>query len=558
MNNEIQVRKIIFKEFPKLKYYIFFSFFISLLLQSISLIPPVFMEKIVDIYIPNKNINSTFLSVFFFVMIPVLCAVISTISNYFFNIIGRKIGQRLMLECFEKLLYQPVKYYESHNSSETAYFCKNESMNYISFWIFDIPQLFSKIIIGIIVSIVIFRINIFLSLFMLLYIPLSVLPSNYFSKKIKNYVESIINNNAKANQIITDTFRGIKHVKTALLEEYRIRKLKIINDDSIKTWSKTSAIDNLNGTWTTTLVDSMFTGIIFAVSAFLIIKDCFTIGSLLLIMNYLPKFFSVVKFISNTNFNFKKQLAECSNFFAFLTMEDEKNSDNNKNEFQFNSSIKFENVSFRYDKDKPYILKNLSMNFEKNKFIGIIGISGSGKTTILDLLIKLYDNYSGEIYFDDINLKVISAKSLRQNVTKVSQDMFLFPGTIKENLKMVNESASENEIMNVIREVGLKEFIDNLPDGLDTLIGEDGNRISGGEKQRLCIAQGLLRNSKILLLDEVTANLDKNSEENIKNTILKLMMKYKLTVISISHRIDFLKNADIIYELKNGSINKIR
>jgi ATP-binding cassette subfamily B protein len=169
-------------------------------------------------------------------------------------------------------------------------------------------------------------------------------------------------------------------------------------------------------------------------------------------------------------------------------------------------------------------------------------------------LLKFYYNYSGRILIDDVDIKDINTESIRKNITKVSQDMFLFPGSLKENLLTVKPDASMLEIENVIESVGLIDFVEKLPDGLDTYVGEDGVQLSGGEKQRICLAQGLLRKSKILLLDEVTANVDVISENDIKNSILNLMKTNDLTVISISHRLKFLDKTDLIFVLENGKL----
>lgn len=554
MNTEKQVRKLVMIKLPKFWLYVVFSFVFALVIQLIALIPPILMKNIIDIYIPDKNMNKAIISIFIFALIPIITTTCSTFYNYCLNIAGRKMGQILTIMGFEKLIYQPIEYFDKNNSSELASYCKSEAMSYVVFWIFDIPQLFANILSGIVIFLLILDINIFIALGLLLYAPLSLLPSKYFAKKIEGYIKRITENNAKSSQLISDTFRGIKFVKTMVIEKIQLAKIKDINKDTVKVWSKTVAIDNLNGSWTNDLIDNLFTGVIFATCAVLIIADHLTLGMLVLILNYMPRIFSVIKSISKANFDFRKQLAQYDKFFNLIVMEDEKDKNNEKNSFKFNSKIEFKNVSFAYTEERGNILNSLNITLHKNQWIGIIGNSGAGKTTIFDLLLKLYDNYEGEILVDGVDLKDINAEDLRKSITKVSQDMFLFPGTIRDNLLLINPRASEGELLEVIDKVGLSNFINNLPKRLDTNIGEDGIQLSGGEKQRLCLAQGLLRKSKILLLDEVTANVDNISENDIKNTIHALMKENDLTVITISHRLNFLDKTSKIFVVKKGQL----
>ena len=554
MNNEKKVRKIVINTLPRFWFFVIFSFVIALMIQLVGLIPPILMKNVVDSYIPEKNLFDAMKSIVLFVTIPILTTIFSTFYNYCLNIVGRKMGQDLTIRGFEKLIFQKMSYYDTHNSAEMASYCKSEAVGYIVLWIFDIPQLAASIVSGIIVFSLLAHVNLYIAMGVLVYVPFSILPSKRLSQIIEKNIKKVVENNAKSTQIMTDTFRGIRFVKYMLLEGVQIAKLKEINSDTIKVWSKTAAIDNMNGLWTNQFIDNLFIGVIFSISAILIIKDYLSLGMLLLILNYMPRFFSVIKSVANTNFNFKKKLGEYDKFFELLIMNDQRKIDKSKKDFKFNSNISFKNVCFSYVEDRGCILNKLTLDIRKNKWIGIIGSSGSGKTTIFDLILKFYDNYKGEIFLDGIDMNDISTESIRKNITKVSQDAFLFPGTIKENLLMVKPSASDREINNVIDQVCLGDFINKLPQGIDTYIGEDGVQISGGEKQRICLAQGLLRGSKILLLDEITANIDIVSENNIKLTIAELKRNNDLTIVSISHRLSFLDQTDEILIIEKGQV----
>ena len=556
--NEQEVRKIILTTLPRFWWLVIFSFIFALIIQVVGLIPPILMRNVVDTYIPNKDLRSAIFSILFFVLIPVIATIFSTSYNYITTVAGRKMGQHLTMISFEKLMYQPIDYFEDNNSAEIASYCKTEAMNYVVFWIYDIPTLLAGICGGIAVLIIIADANFYISVGLLMYIPLSIIPSKFFGRIIESYVKKIVENNARSAQLIVDTFRGIKFVKSMLLEAKLSEKMKNYNDDTVKVWSKTAVIDNLNGSWTNNFLDSIFIGVIFAISAILIIYNQFTMGTLLLLLTLLPRFFAVMKSVSNANFNFRKQLAQYDKFFELIAMEDERNIESLNKEFSFVEGIRFLNVGYSYGNDRGSVLNGLNLVIPKNRWTGIVGRSGSGKTTMLDLLLKFYSGYSGSILIDGVDITTISTESIRKNITKISQETFLFPISLKENFLLVKPDATDSELMCAINDAGLADFINSLPEKLETYVGEGGVQLSGGQLQRICLAQGLLRESEILLLDEVTSNIDTQVENEIKENIANLMKTRGLTVVSISHRSSFLDKSDLIYVIENGEVTECK
>jgi len=553
-SNEIKARKIVTSSLHRFRLYVAFSFMFALIIQLVGLIPPLLMRNVIDNHIPNSDLSSAITSVVFFVSIPIVSTFLSTFYNYIITVAARNTGRTLTMLGFERLIYQPISYFDANNSAEVASYCKTEAMSYAVFWIFDIPRLAASILSGIIVYILIFVESPYIALGLLLYIPISILPSKKFAKMMGKYVKKIVDNNAKTNQLMTSAFKGIKFVKSMMLERAQLSKVKAINDDTVTVWSKTAAIEKLNANWTDNFVDNLFTGIVFSVSAIMVINGMATLGMLILLLNYSPLFFASIKAIAGANFQFASQLAQFDRFFEILAMDDESKHSNEGVEFSLKNSIRFNDVSFAYNEERGRILKGLNIELEKGKWIGIVGASGAGKTTIFDLMLRFYDNFEGSIYVDDTKIIDLSLRSLREGITKVSQDLFLFPGTLKENFLLIKPDATDEDLYEVIEDVGLGDFIKKLPDGFDTHVGEDGLLISGGEKQRICLAMGLLRGSKVLLLDEVTASVDLASEELIKKSIKKLMQSHDLTVVAISHRLNFLEDADYILSLEDGAL----
>lgn len=554
MNVEKIVRKKIIAQLPYFWLYVCLSFIISIVIQVLTLIPALFMQRIIDEYIPDKNMKNILFSFFIFTGIPILTTLLSTIYNYFINVAGRRFGQKLSVWAFEKILYQPMNYFNDQNSAELSSYCKSEANKYIVFLLFDLPSTFANIISGIVVYVFLFKISVPIAWMVLLAIPFAILPSLVIAKRIDKYIKKVVENNAKLSQIMTDTFRGIRLVKSMNLGKDRLHRINLVNEDIVKVWSRTAALDNLNGSWVSGFSNSLFTGSVFLLAVYLIIKGDLTVGMLVVILNYLPKVFSIVSNSTGINFSLKKQLAEFDKLFSIISMKDERDIIKTNIPFKFNKTIEFNNITFAYSSERGNVLNGLSLTINKNEWVGIVGRSGAGKSTIFDLLLRFYDYKEGQITIDNTDLKELNIEEVRRNIVLVSQDPFLFPGTIGDNLRMANKTVSNNEIIRVIEEVGLKSFFKELPDGLETELGENGIQLSGGEKQRLSLAQGLLQQSTILLLDEVTSNVDMKTEIEIKETIKRLMQSKDLTVISISHKLDFLEYADRVILIENGIV----
>ena len=217
-----------------------------------------------------------------------------------------------------------------------------------------------------------------------------------------------------------------------------------------------------------------------------------------------------------------------------------------------NSEINFSNVGFKYETTHEKAIKNISFSIKGNTMAAFVGHSGAGKSTIINLLPRFYDPQEGKIEVDGQNIKNVSLKSLRKNLSMVSQDVILFDDTVKNNIAYAKDNASQAEIEKACKYAAADEFIKKLPQGYDTLIGENGVRLSGGQKQRISIARAILKESPIILLDEATSSLDADSEQIVQNAILNLT-KNKTTLV-IAHRLSTIHNADKIFVLKNGKI----
>jgi len=215
-------------------------------------------------------------------------------------------------------------------------------------------------------------------------------------------------------------------------------------------------------------------------------------------------------------------------------------------------NVKFKNVNFKYGSKESAILNSINLNIEGGKITSLVGHSGAGKSTILNLIPRLYDRISGDILVDETSIYKTKISSLRKHISLVSQDTTLFDDTIRNNIAYANSDATDKDIVEVAKLSFAEEFINKLPNKYDTIIGENGVRLSGGEKQRLSIARAMLKNSKIILLDEATSSLDAETESKIQKAI-NLLTKDRTTLV-IAHRLSTILNSDKIYVINNGSV----
>lgn len=533
------------------------SIILYLLVQIISLITPLLMGFVIDEYIPNKEINKIIFGVILFVSIPLISVSLQSLYNYLIIKFGRKKGNDIAIEIMRKMIYQDNSYFDKENSLELLSYSSKEAVGFVNFYINDMSKLYVNVIISVVIFVVLLFLNPYLALIQLLYIPLTIFPVKKMMKNIELEVTQIVTKNAEINQTKGDVFKSIEFIKLNRLEEKKLEEVKNKNNFINKIWGKVAALDTTSGIWSSGFVTVLFTGITFIIGALFIVLETYDlkIGELVSIITYCGLLYSNVNVIIQSNINKKKKDAEYSKLFSYLELNGEIEENTNKKEFKLHNSIDFIDCNFKYN-DETIALKNINLTIQKGKWTGIIGKSGSGKSTLLDLITKLYRVSDSKILVDGIDINKIDTFSIREKVTKVTQDIVLFPGTIEDNMKLINAKITEKEIIEVLDFVELNDYINSLPKGIKTDVGEAGKLMSGGEKQRLSIAMGLIRGNKILLLDEVTSALDIKTEEKIVDNLKKLVNE-GYTIVSISHKLEFLKYADIIYTISDGEITKV-
>jgi subfamily B ATP-binding cassette protein MsbA len=375
--------------------------------------------------------------------------------------------------------------------------------------------------------------------------PLFLLTFQITGKRIRTYVRRAQDDNAEMTHIASEVLGGQKIIKAFGLKDYVVRRFEKLQDQLIYHKTKSNSAEEHSHPMVELIGSLAFAGvIIFAHQR--IRSGALTTGGFISFVAALAMFMDPVRRFTKANAKLNQAQAAASRIFGLLEVEEEK--DIGKTLTGFNSTIEFRNVDFSYGEGT--VLKNFNLLIKKGEKIGLVGLSGSGKSTVISILLRLYPVTKGEILIDGVNVNEYTLASVRKVFSLVSQDIFLFNDTVRENLTTGDQHTDE-EIEHALDISYAREFIKDLPAGLETAIGDRGLRLSGGQAQRLTIARAFLKNRDVLLFDEATSALD-NESEKIVQAALERVAGHK-TVIAVAHRLSTLKDFSRIVVMKDGS-----
>ena len=528
--------------------YALIAFGFCVLSEIISLVSPRLMQYIIDTVIPQRNMHTIIISILIFVSIPLLHICVKSIFNYFTIVFARNKGNEYAIQLMEKIIHQPLRFFDTHNSIELLTESGRELSNLLLFYIKDIPSYYSAILSSIIIFIILCSYHPVIGVFQILFLPLSIIPVRFIHLKLEGLVNSVIEKNAKNNQLKADMFKNIDYIKSNNLETFYINQIKENNDAIVSVWGSVASMESLAGVWINGFMTSLFTGLSFGIVALLMMYTTkLTVGTIVSVVSYCELLYSYLHTIFSTEIEKGKFKGEFTKTKELFELEYDISA--NQYPFSMERAIRFEQVNFQYT-NTP-ILKNLTLELLSHKWTVILGESGVGKSTILKLIEKFYTEYEGKIMVDDISLKDIDSHDLRNQVAYLSQSPSLFPGSIRSNLIVNDDKMADDVLWNALETVNLKDYVLSLDDALDTDIYEAGKIMSTGQKQRLCIARALLRKVEIYLLDEITSNVDRENTQLILSYFKELSKDGK-TIISVTHDREYIPFADMTYELWNG------
>ncbi len=500
-----------------------------------------------------KNIGEFIMYIAIWEGIHILCyAILPIPRDYLYNYLEIKFSKNVLKDLYHKVIDLPAIAFEEIGVGE-----------FINRMVTDptrVMELLSKLVrmtcralVVVIVLIIAFKTSIILGVEILVFAIIMGLISAKFFPKIKKTQEVIKKQTDQYVKSATEDFTGIREIK-ALGIKNNIEKRMFSNFESLFYENRKIKIYEIIYYNSNSFVYFILQLIILLTGGYFVYKGQMTLAIFTVIENYIWRIDDVVESISDFGVNYSKvsvSLRRIDEIVNNRLYQDEKFGDQVLNNAQ--GIIEFKNVNFRYRADEQDTLKGLSMKLEPNKKIAIIGRSGNGKSTIFNLLLRYFDATSGQITIDGIDIKELTESSLRQNISIIRQNPFLFNLSIFENFKIVKEDVTLEEIRQVCQKAYIDDYIMSLPNQYDTIIGEGGVNLSGGQKQRISIARTLLLNTKIILFDEATSALDNESQEFIKKTIDNLVKDH--TIIIVAHRLSTIIDADIIHVIDQGKLN---
>ena len=415
---------------------------------------------------------------------------------------------------------------------------------------FDILYRLTEFIKSIGIIVAIFIINPLVGILSILSLTIIFLIDNYQVYKVTNLIDDKNKKNEKFTESITEVIRGMRDIKMLNIEKNTINKLDNQVDETIDSEFKINKTTNILGKLAS-LIDDLTSLFNISFYVFLISKGSLTISNALVLYNYYSNISSFGGYIGQIMDNINKfnisseRIKELFDNEKFAT-----ETFGTKHIKKVKGKFEFKSVHFGYKKNE--VLKGVSFTVNPDETVAFVGKTGSGKTTIFNLLCKMYDIDKGEILIDNININELDKNTIRGNITVISQSPYIFNMSIKENLKLVKPNLTNKEMKEALKTACLYDFVESLPDKYDTILGEGGVTLSGGQKQRLAIARAFIQKTEIILFDEATSALDNETQEKITKAINNMKKEY--TIMIIAHRLSTIINADKIFFLNKGKI----
>lgn len=525
----------------------------SLVVQIFGLATPLFTQVILDKVLVHRSITTLEVIAIAFLGVILFEFVLNLARKYVFLHTTTKLDAKLGARIFKHLLSLPITYFESRKVGDTIArirevdtirnFLTNRAITVIVDFVFSIVFLIIMLIYSVKLSLVVMGIIFIIAVLFFIITP-----------EYKRRLDERFYTGAKANSYLVESVTGIQTVKSLAIEGNIQKKWENVLADSVKASFNLSNLSNIAGSISELLRRFITIAILF-LGVKEVIQGNMTVGQLIAFQMFAGQLVNPVINLVSVWHELQQALLSVDRIGDILNHPTEIKTENSITLNKLVGSIRFINVKFRYRPDTPYVLKDVSFDIKPGMCVGIIGRSGSGKSTIAKLIQRLYIPTEGEIYIDSVDIKHLNPVWLRKNIGVVLQENYLFSGTIRENIAMPIPDAPMELIINVAKIAGAHEFISKLPEGYDTIVGERGSTLSGGQKQRIAIARALITDPRILIFDEATSALDYESEKIVRQNMK--LIKEGRTVIVIAHRLTTVKDCDLIIAIDNGVIVEV-
>lgn len=486
--------------------------------------------------------------------IHVFSMVTSSVRGYMMAWVGQNVTRRLQNEAYEHLNTLSIDFFQERDTGNLMSRITSDVSRLRDFISNGLQDIIGDSLTLIYMCIIMFTFNWYLAFWTLIPIPCLIFFTIFFGKKMSKVYSVLWKRYANISTILASTIPGVRVVKAFARERYEISRF---SDMTHQVFSGEMNAAKLGTLYRPIMEFITFSGsiIIWLIGGWQIFQGDITLGVLFMFQSYMMRFFGPVRTLCQMNERFIRAGTSAERVFDILdtppSIADKQDAVALTN---IKGDIQFKDVHFSYDNEKN-ALNGISFDVDAGEMIGLVGHSGAGKSTLINLITRFYDPIQGSIIIDGHDSKDIRVKALRQQVGVVLQDPFLFEGTIAENIGYSKPGASRYEIIAAAKAANAHDFIVKFPDGYDTMVGERGARVSGGERQRISIARAILKNPRILILDEATSSVDTETESKIQEALERLVQGR--TVFAIAHRLSTLKYADRLVVLKEGEVDEI-
>lgn len=537
------------------KWYFFGGLLMLSISSSILMIFPKLAEIMTDMSTGAAEYPYTLGQIGFFLMtILIIQGVISYLNVILFANVSERGMADVRKSLFQKMISLPIYFFEENRVGDLMSRITADVDQLQQVFSFTLANFIRQFLILVFGTFFLFFTNVKLALLMLSTFPIIVIGALFFGRYVRNLSKERQGFLADTNIIVEESMTGIRNVKSFTNEQYENNRYKIKIDEMITIALK---LARTRGLFSSFIVTMIFGGIFFILwSGFAMVgKDLLTIGQLVAFIVYTAFIGGAIAGLGNFYTQIVAAIGGTERIRQILlnTSEIEMDVPLNRDYRFIKGNVEFKNVEFSYPaRDDVSVLKSVSLSVEPGHKIALVGQSGSGKSTIVQLLLKYYELDGGSIEVDGKDIKDYEISAFRQHIGIVPQDVLLFGGTISENIKYGRPNATEAEIEVAANQSNSLEFINGFPEGFDTIIGERGVKLSGGQRQRIAIARAILKDPEILILDEATSSLDSESERLVQDALNKLM-KGRTSII-IAHRLSTIRDVDMIYVLDDGHI----
>lgn len=545
--------KKVFSYIGKYKYFLILSMFFAAVTVGLTLYAPILVGRAIDCIIGKGNVDFVNMKS---ILIKIAVIVVSTaLIQWLMNVCNNKItynvSRDLRKKAFEKIEILPFSYIDTHSKGDI-----------VSRVITDVDQLSDGLLMGFtqfftgVITIIgtlafMLSVNVFITIVVVVVTPLSFFIARFIAKKTFNMFSLQTKTRGEQTAFIDEMISNQKVAEAYSMNEENKARFDKINNDLAKYSLKATFFSSITNP-ATRFVNSIVYAAVALFGAIMAVKGNITVGILSCFLSYANQYTKPFNEISSVVTELQNAIACAARVFELIEETPETPDKADATELEnVKGSVEINNLYFSYNPDRE-LLKNVNINVEPGKTVAIVGPTGCGKTTLINLLMRFYDPNKGVISVDEVNTQDVTRQSLRQNFGMVLQDTWLKSGTIADNIRLGKTDATDDEIIEAAKKAHAHSFIKRLPDGYKTKIGEDGGSLSQGQKQLLCITRLMLCPPPMLILDEATSSIDTRTEIKIQKAF-NTLMKNRTTFI-VAHRLSTIQNADLILVMNNGNI----